>query len=162
MKKVLVLTFFAAVLLTACLKTTNTTPTVTDCVPVSPATEEPTIKTFTGADSIAFTKDTSYIYYHISDSGTGAVANTTIFFTYTASLLNGTVLSTATTPVTSAVVNLIQGFQDMKRFYKKGAHIILVIPSSLAYGCQGVVQNNVYVIPPNSVVYYDFTITDVQ
>ncbi len=162
MRKVFVVVIVAAALLVACLKSVTNTPTNLDCTPVPPGTEDATIKSFCGADTIKYTKDTSYIYYHIVDSGTGSVAATTIFFTYTAKLLNGTVVSQSTTPIGSPIVNLILGFGDLARFYKKGARIIMVIPSSLAYGCEGVVQNSTYVIQPNSILYYDVTITDVQ
>ncbi|HWB25337.1 MAG TPA: FKBP-type peptidyl-prolyl cis-trans isomerase [Chitinophagaceae bacterium] len=163
MKKVLVITIIVSALLAACLKNVTNTPITTDCIPVAPAAEEATIKSFCGADTITYTKDTSYIYYHIVDSGTGALAATTIFFTYKAVLLNGTVISQSNEPNSSPIVNLIKGFQDMARFYKKGARIIMVIPSSLAYSCQGVVSTSgSYTIQPNTILYYDVSITDVQ
>lgn len=162
MKKVLVFTLVVGAVLAGCLKGNNTSPIVTDCTPVSDTAEEPTIKAFADKDTIAYTRDTSFVYYHIVDSGTGNPAPTTMFARYNAKLLSGTELSTAPTPQSLTIVNLIQGVQDLRRFYKKGARIIMIIPSSLAYGCQGSIQNNTYVIPPNSIVYFDFTIQDVQ
>lgn len=151
----------AASAFAACIKSSNP-PVTSDCVSVAPSVEESTIKAFTNADTISYTKDTSYIYYHIVDSGSGQVAPTTIFFTYKVTLLNGTLIDQRTTPVSAAVTNLIKGFQYMSRFYKKGAHIILIIPSALGYGCEGAVSNGTYIIPPNSILYYNFTVTDVQ
>lgn len=164
MKKVLAIAASASVLFFSCLKTTGT-GTITTCTPVPPAQEQPTIKSFIGGDSSHFIKDTSYIYYNIKDTGTGTSASSSsiIFFTYSAALLNGTLVSESTVPVQQAVVNLITGFQDMARFFKKGTHIIMILPSSLAYGCAGVTnQTGQVVIPGNSIVYYDVKITDIQ
>jgi len=160
MKKIFVFVLAAAGF-AACIKS-NTPPVTTDCVSVAPSVEETSIKAFANADTLDYTKDTSYIYYSIIDSGSGPVAPTTIFFTYKVTLLSGTLIDQRTTPTSAAVSNLIKGFQYMKRFYKKGARISLIIPSALAYGCEGAVSNGTYIIPPNSVVYYNFTITDVQ
>jgi len=164
MKKVLAIAAAASALFFSCLKTTSSTPVVT-CTPVAPALEAPIIKSFLGADSGTYVKDTSYIFYNIKDSGTGASASSSsvIFFTYSAALLDGTLVSQSTVPVQQAVVNLITGFQDMARFFKKGTHIIMIIPSSLAYSCAGVTnQSGQVVIPSNSIVYYDVKITDIQ
>ncbi len=164
MKKVLAIAVAASALFFACLKTTNTPPVAT-CTPVAPALEAATIKSFLGNDSTTYTKDTSYIFYKIKDSGTGASAtgSSIIFFTYSAALLDGTLVSQSNVPVQQAVVNLITGFQDMARFFKKGSHIIMVIPSQLAYSCAGVTnQNGQVVIPSNAIVYYDVKITDIQ
>ena len=160
MKKLFVFVL-AASAFAACIKS-STPPVTNNCVSVAPSVEETSIKAFTNADTLDYTKDTSYIYYSIIDSGSGPVAPTTIFFTYKVALLNGTMIDQRTTPVNAAVSNLIKAFQYMSRFYKKGAHIVLVIPSSLAYGCEGAVSNGTYIIPPNSVLYYNITITDVQ
>ncbi|HVX49443.1 MAG TPA: FKBP-type peptidyl-prolyl cis-trans isomerase [Chitinophagaceae bacterium] len=165
MKKALVFTVFAvftAIIFAACLKNVTNTVATGDCTPVAPSSEEAAIKAFCNKDTATYTKDTSYIYYHIVDSGSGPVAATTIFFKYKATLLDGTLLSQSTQPTSYPIVNLIKGFQDMARFYKKGARLFLVIPSALAYSCEGAVSNGTYVIPPNSILYYDIEITDVQ
>jgi FKBP-type peptidyl-prolyl cis-trans isomerase len=51
----------------------------------------------------------------------------------------------------------------MARNFKKGTHIIMILPSFLAYGCSGATnQAGQVVIPSNSIVYYDVKITDIQ
>lgn len=160
MKKFLVFVL-AATAFAACIKS-NTPPTTSDCVPVAVSVEEPTIKSFTNADSVTYTRDTSGVYYHIVDSGTGAAAPTTIFFTYKLRLLNGTLVDSSVGIASGVVSNLIAGFKNIRGNFKKGARILSVIPSALSYGCQNVVNNGVVIIPANSIVRFDFTITDVQ
>lgn len=162
MKRTLVIALLSTVVFAACIKSNTNIPTTPDCVNVSATSDEATVKAYTNADTVEYTRDTSLIYYHVFDSGVGNVANSTIFFTYKASLVNGTLVSQSSTVLSSPIVNLITGFQYMKRLYKKGAHIKMVLPSILAYGCQGVLNGSAYIIPPNAVLIYDFNITDVQ
>lgn len=161
MKRTLVIALLSTMVFAACIKN-NTIPTTPACVNVSASSDEPAIKAYTNADTIAYTRDTSLVYYHVFDSGAGNAANSTIFFTYKASLINDSTVSQSTTVLSSPVINLIAGFQYMRRLYKKGAHIKMLIPSIWAYGCQGVLNGSTYLIPPNSVLVYDFVIKDVQ
>ena len=162
MKKVLAIAVVASSLLFSCFKNLNGTTVTSTCTPISDSAQENSIKAFCIADTVDFdkyVKDTNYVYYHLSDTGTGAAASSSsvIFFTYKATLLNKTLIDQSATPVQSAMVNLIPGFQLMSPFLKKGTHIQMVIPSSLAYGCEGSGQ-----IPSNAPLFYDVTITDVE
>src|SRR5690349_9897590 len=107
MKKVLVIAVAASAFLVSCLKNNVTTPPTNNCTNVTPAAEQATIQAFTNADSIDYTRDTSNVYFHVVDSGSGPVVYSTIFFKYKATLLNGTVISQSSQITSSPVVNLI-------------------------------------------------------
>jgi len=53
--------------------------------------------------------------------------------------------------------SLIEGWKIGIPLIKKGGRIKLIIPSALAYGCTGYAS-----IPPNTPLYFDVTLTDVQ
>ena len=73
-------------------------------------------------------------------------------------LLDGTVFdSHPTTPISSLLSDMIQGFQIGLPLIQKGGTIKLIIPSSLAYGCNGIGA-----VPGNSILYFDVELTDVQ
>lgn len=131
------------------------------CTPVSPQSEDAQIKAYASADGIAAVKHSSGIYYQIIDSGTGATPtmNSYVYITYTGKLLNGTQFDKASNADSTGwkLGSLIEGWQIGLSFIKKGGRIKLIIPSSLAYSCNGSGST----IPPNSVLYFDITLVDV-
>ncbi|MDQ6814871.1 MAG: FKBP-type peptidyl-prolyl cis-trans isomerase, partial [Bacteroidota bacterium] len=131
------------------------------CTPVTPLAEEPQILAYANANGITAVKHTNGIYYQIIDSGTGATPalNSNIYITYTAKLLNGTQFDQSTNADSTGWMlgSLIEGWQIGLPLIKKGGRIKLLIPSSLAYSCNGKGS----AIPPNSVLYFDITLVDV-
>ncbi len=158
MKKFLAFAIVVSVILIACVKGTTNTGTTTTCTNVDTTSEDPAIQTFCNKDSVTFKRDVSGVYYHITDTGTGvsATSASVINFTYTATLLNGTILGSGAAQ--QAISGLIEGFQLMDSYLKLNTHIEMVIPSSLAYGCTGAGT----VVPSNSVVSYDVIITAIE
>src|SRR5690349_24796732 len=75
---------------TACLKSSSSGV----CTPKSIASEEPTIVAYSSATGINATRDSSGLYYRIDSLGTGQAPalSSRVFVTYTARLLNGTVV----------------------------------------------------------------------
>lgn len=142
------------ILLSACVKG------VEPCRNVTVAAEEPQIITFCTNHGIDYSKDTSGLYYQVIDPGTGNAPSltSTISVTYNSTFLDGTILQNVTTPITGVLNQYITGWQIGLQKIKKGGHIKLVIPSSLAYGCGGYLGT----VPPNSVLYFDITLIDVQ
>ncbi|MEP6845343.1 MAG: FKBP-type peptidyl-prolyl cis-trans isomerase [Panacibacter sp.] len=129
------------------------------CTDVNPATEEPQIISFAASNGITATKDASGLYYQIINPGTTPMPdiNDTVSVTYTGKFIDGTIFAqSGSTPITSAVSGFIEGWKIGLQKIAKGGQIKLVIPSSLAYGCQGY-----YTIPPNAILYFDLTITEV-
>ena len=131
----------------------------TGCTPVKPEVEEPQILNYATKDSINAVKHSSGIYYQIINPGTGATPTATsrVSVTYTGKFLNDAKFDESTTPVSFSLNGVIEGWQIGIPLIKKGGRIKMIIPSAYAYGCNG---NGP--IPPNSVLFFDVTLLDVQ
>lgn len=154
MRNFLLLTCVLIVLCFACAKQDK------GCTPVNPAAEEPQILTYISANSINATKDdSSGIYYQIVEPGSGVAPTATsqISVSYVGKLLNGTVFDQHTSPVPFNLSSGIEGWQIGLPLIKKGGRIKLLIPSAYAYSCNGKGS-----IPPNSVLFFDIRLDDVQ
>lgn len=153
MKKVFVL---AAVpcLFFACVKTSD------PCTNVTPASEEPQILAYCGANGISYSKDPSGIYYQIIDPGTSPHPTITsvVSTTYSGKLLNGSVVDSSSTALSFPLNQLVVGWQIGLQLIGKGGHIKMVVPSSLCYGCNGAPPT----VPGNSILYFDITLVDIK
>jgi FKBP-type peptidyl-prolyl cis-trans isomerase len=116
---------------------------------------------FCSTNNITYTQHGSGLFYQILAQGSGVTPtlNSKIYITYTGTLLNGTVFDTQTSASTTgwALNSLIEGMRIGLPLIQKGGHIKLVIPSSLAYGCNGITN-----IPSNTPIFFDVTLVDVQ
>ncbi|MBS1731106.1 MAG: FKBP-type peptidyl-prolyl cis-trans isomerase [Bacteroidetes bacterium] len=153
MKKIFPI-FLIPVLLFGCVKG------VEPCTNVTVDVEEPSMITFCTDHNIIYTKDPTGLFYQIINPGSGdaPVLTSSITVTYTSTFLDGTPLQTVSTPITGVLNQYITGWQIGLQKIKKGGEIKLVIPSSLAYGCGGYLGT----VPPNSVLYFDIKLIDVQ
>ena len=151
MKSLLVI-FSLALLATGCLKSTNGSV----CTDVSPATEEPTIQAYCTANFINATKDSSGLYYQIISPGTAPMPdlNDSVYVNYTGKYLTGTVFDQSSAPIGFILGQLIPGWVIGLEKIGAGGQMKLVVPSSLAYGCQGYGP-----IQPNTVLYFDLMVT---
>ena len=95
------------------------------CTPATVASEQAAMVAYCTTDSINYTIHSSGILYQIINPGTG------------------------NTPSLSDSIKI--GLP----LIKKGGHIKLVIPSSLAYGCSGYGT-----IPPNTPLFFDINLID--
>ena len=103
----------------------------------------------------------SGLYYEILSPGSGTVFtdNSKISITYVGKMLNGVefdrqeIANNPAWPLTG----LIDGWRQGIPLIKKGGHIRLIIPSSLAYGCEPY-----RTLPGNAVLYFDIQLVDVQ
>ncbi len=152
MKKIFPI-FLLPILLAGCVK--GTAP----CTDATVASEKNYIVQFCTDKSIAYTIDPSGLYYQVLDPGTGDSPSltSTITVSYNSTFLDGTTLQNTSAPITGVLNQYIAGWQIGLQKIKKGGHILLVIPSSLAYGCGGYLGT----VPPNSVLYFDITLIDV-
>lgn len=130
------------------------------CKNVSPSSEEAQITAFAAANGITAVKHGSGMYYQIVSQGSGATPglNSTVTITYTGKRLDGSTFDQATNPVSYKLSDFIEGWKVGLPLIQKGGHIKLIVPSSMAYGCNGYPP----VIGGNSVLYFDIQLIDVQ
>lgn len=133
----------------------------TGCLPVSPDSEKSQLITFCSTNNISYTQLSSGLFYQILSQGAGVTPtlNSKVYITYTGTLLNGTVFDAQTSASATgwALSSLIEGMRIGLPLIQKGGHIKLVIPSALAYGCNGIAN-----IPSNTPIFFDVTLVDVQ
>jgi FKBP-type peptidyl-prolyl cis-trans isomerase FkpA len=131
------------------------------CVPKTPASEVGSLNAYCAGNGITPTVDPSGLFYQILDPGTGATAsvNSKVFITYTGKLVNGTIFDQqSNSSLTGWVLSkLIEGWRVGIPKIKVGGHILLVVPSSMGYGCEGYGA-----IPANSILFFDVTLVDIQ
>lgn len=129
------------------------------CTAVKPETEEPQILAYIASDSIHAAKHSSGIYYEIVNPGTGISPsqNSNVTVTYTGKFLNGNTFDKSTSPVSFRLGRVIEGWQIGIPLIKNGGRIKLLIPSAYGYGCNGSGS-----IPPNSVLFFDVSLVNVQ
>ncbi len=123
--------------------------------------EAPEIRDFCEANEMDYTIDQYGIYYQIIDQGSGytPTSDSKITVTYTSKFLNNSLLDEqTTTPVSDYLNKFIEGWQIAIPYIQEGGRIRMVIPSSLCYGCNGFTG----VVPPNTPIYYDLVLIDVQ
>jgi FKBP-type peptidyl-prolyl cis-trans isomerase FkpA len=156
--KKLVLPFFLLFVLFAnlnCLKSS------TACTPKTPASEAASMQAYCAGNGITPSTHSSGLLYQVLDPGTGATpsANSTIFITYVGKLTDGTIFDQqSNSSLTGWPLNqLIEGWRTGIPLIKKGGHILLVVPSAMAYGCSGYGA-----IPSNAILFFDITLVDVQ
>jgi FKBP-type peptidyl-prolyl cis-trans isomerase FkpA len=140
---------------TGCLKSGNDN----GCQAVAPETEAPRMMAYCDSAGINYTRLSNGLFYQVIDAGSGIAPtlDSKISISYKGMLLNGTVFDNQPTPVDYFLKNLIDGWKSGLPLIKKGGRIKLVIPSYLGYGCTGAGP-----IAPNSILYFDITLADVQ
>jgi FKBP-type peptidyl-prolyl cis-trans isomerase FkpA len=147
---------FAALVFVSCKKNNDS-----GCSPVDPASEAGQMAAFCNANGIMYTVDSNGIYYQIIDQGAGSTPNlnSVVTVTYTTSTLDGTLIEDkSTTPVTVPLNQFIEGWRIAIPYLQKGGHMKMVVPSALAYGCTGIAG----IIPPNTPLYFDIVLVNVE
>jgi FKBP-type peptidyl-prolyl cis-trans isomerase FkpA len=146
------------ILLTACGKS----PTSSACNDTDPAKDSTTLLFFAKTHGIGPLKDTLGLYYQVIAQGSGATPapNSTIFVTYTGTLMDSTVFDSQSDASKTgfSLGNLIPGWQIGLPKIQVGGHIKLLIPSKYGYGCVGSGAS----IPPNSPIFFDITLVSIQ
>lgn len=128
------------------------------CTPKPVASEQTVMVNYEVSNGINATVHPSGLHYEIISPGTGTPPDLTktVSVTYTGKLLDGTIFDSATSPFTYALNGFIEGWKIGLQLIGEGGSIKLVIPSSMAYGCEGAGS-----IPPDSVLYFEITLVDV-
>ncbi len=124
------------------------------------------IKNYLAANNLTgFQKTASGLYYLIVRPGVGTTPvtdNSYVNCNYTFSLLNGFVFNqynTTGAPAQLEVPDLIPGVKEaFKSFATTGTNMTVIMPSSLAYGANGIQSQN---LPGNSCVRFDVQVFNV-
>lgn len=164
MKKIILIIVVVAssLYIISCGKSSDT-GSGTTCTNTLVTADSAALLSFAGSNSITTTKDPSGLYYQIITSGTGTttpIGNSLIEVSYKGTLLNGKVFDSTAAGKTATfpLYNLIAGWQIAIPKIKAGGRIKMLVPSALAYGCQGAGTT----IAPNTPIYFDVTLVGVQ
>jgi FKBP-type peptidyl-prolyl cis-trans isomerase FkpA len=130
---------------------------------IAPTSEKDSVQAYLTANNIQATRDTSGLFYQISNPGTGtakAELCSQITINYAGKLANGTIFDQSSGAVFQ-LGTLIEGWKKGIPLLRKGGQIRLYIPPSLGYGNTDVKdRNNVVVIPGKSILIFDITLID--
>ena len=102
----------------------------------------------------------SGLYYVVNNTGNGDIPdiNSIVTVAYKGTLADGTIFDqSGASGATFPLVNVIQGWQEGIPLFSEGGSGILIIPSALGYGSQGVGS-----IPANSVLIFEVTLLNVD
>ncbi len=144
--------FFGMIFWISCNKDTS-------CTPKTVASEVATMQNFASANGLTVQAHSSGILYQIVNPGSGLTPTLTsrVSVRYTGKLMNGIIFDSNTgVPVQFLLNQVIAGWQLGLPLIKKGGTIRLIIPSSLAYGC-----NATGPIPGDAVLYFEIELVDV-
>jgi FKBP-type peptidyl-prolyl cis-trans isomerase FkpA len=127
---------------------------------VAPVNEQQAVKDYLNTSNVSTAlKDSSGFYYQIVGSGEGNGSPglcSQVELSYTGQLTNGHVFEQTTTAFTLG--SSIEGLRKGLPLIKKGGHIKLYIPPTLAYGSKDIKDNNgTVIIPANSILVFDIT-----
>jgi FKBP-type peptidyl-prolyl cis-trans isomerase FkpA len=127
---------------------------------VAPVAEQQAVKDYLTSNNITTAlKDSTGFYYEIVNSGDGNGTPglcSQVELVYTGQLTSGHIFDQATTAFTLGAT--IEGFRKGLPLIKKGGHIKLYIPPTLAYGNTDVKDNSgTVIIPANSILIFDIT-----
>jgi FKBP-type peptidyl-prolyl cis-trans isomerase FkpA len=144
---------------TACLDTTAPPAYAT----VANTTFEPSL----GVDLANSTKTDAGVYYRDITVGTGPVIAPAqdSYMYYHGYLSNGTEFDKVVPPAPPAHFvtgqgSLIPGFEIGLDGMRLGGRRQIIVPPALAYGLTDVTRNGAVVVPSNSVLVFDVTLTD--
>jgi FKBP-type peptidyl-prolyl cis-trans isomerase FkpA len=146
----LITSFFSA-----CLKETKG-----GCKPATPQSEEGAIQAYAASNGISAVKHSTGLFYEILSEGTGTrpTLNSVVGITYTGKTTNNVIFDQSTTQKDWPLDRLIAGWQIGLPLIKEGGSIILLVPSSMAYGCESPSPQ----IPSNSILVFNINLLDVK
>jgi FKBP-type peptidyl-prolyl cis-trans isomerase FkpA len=128
---------------------------------VAPVSEQQAVKAFLDSNSVySATKDAAGFYYEVFEDGDGNSPNlcSQVELSYTGKLTSGATFEQASTAFTLG--STIEGFRKGLPIIKKGGHIKLYIPPSLAYGSKEIKDSSgKVIIPANSILIFDISLT---
>jgi len=124
------------------------------------AKDEEIIQTYISDNKLDAKATGSGLYYVIKTQGTGQQPSSasTVRVIYKGYLTDGSVFDQSSgAGFTTALKDVIKGWQEGIPYFKKGGKGILLIPSALGYGSQATSK-----IPANSVLIFDIELMEVN
>lgn len=161
MRKIIVVITVIALLSGSCLKKTSGCAYSEQNITAS-ASEQQAVEDYLTSQSITAEKHSSGMYYKIVSAGSGGSPHicSQVQVSYSGKLTNGTVFDSNTNFVYDLGA-LIEGWKKGIPLIQKGGHILLYIPPSLGYGASDIKNGSgVVVIPANSILVFDITLTN--
>jgi FKBP-type peptidyl-prolyl cis-trans isomerase FkpA len=133
------------------------------------AADDKIISEYAAKKGLTLQKTSTGVYYQITTPGAGPMAavGQELSMKYTGMTLDGTKFDSNVDPAfqhtepfkfTLGEGRVIPGWDDGLTVFNKGAKGVLVIPSALAYGAQGMPPK----IAPNSVLHFDVELLDMK
>jgi FKBP-type peptidyl-prolyl cis-trans isomerase FkpA len=148
----------------ACFKSDNGC-SFTDNNVVAPAAEQADVENYLSANGITTAeKHPAGFYYEIVTAGTGTkpALCSIITVAYTGTLTNGNVFDTQQS-LSFQLGSLIEGWRKGVPLIQRGGSIRLYLPPSLGYGNVDVKnEQDVVVVPANSILIFDIDLLDIQ
>lgn len=129
------------------------------CTPVSVESEKAVMKKYATDNNYTMITEANGLMYEILTQGTGLpiTSNSSIKMKYIGKKMSGQQFDAATTSQFTAVNQFIIGFQQGLIKLNSGGKIRLIMPSSLAYGC------NPYVIElRNQPLFFEVEVLEAQ
>ena len=141
-----------------CVKGTTSDP----CTNKTPQSEEAAIIAYATAHNYSMTKHPSGMYYQVVHPGNGAIPLPTsrIYVRYTGRLISSdAIFDSQTNPQFTGWVleSLIPGWQLGLPQIAVGGTVRLIVPSSLAYGC-----NPYLTLPGDAVLFFEIELVEIQ
>ncbi|HVM88335.1 MAG TPA: FKBP-type peptidyl-prolyl cis-trans isomerase [Puia sp.] len=157
MKKLL-LAFVTFGIIAYVLSCTKTTSGYVSCTGPTAASDSTVLLAYANAHGITAVADTSWLYYQIIDTGSGATpyGRSKITVNYVGKYLTGVNFDSTASPATFELDSLIPAWQYGIPKIRAGGHIKLLVPSALAFGCTG--NGN---IQPNTPLFFDVNLISV-
>ena len=128
---------------------------------VAPVSEQQAVKNYLDSLSIySVAKDAAGFYYTVVEDGDGSSPNlcSQVELSYTGKLVSGTVFEQKSTAFTLG--SSIEGLRKGIPLIKKGGHMKLYIPPTLAYGSKEIKDEaGKVIIPANSILIFDISLT---
>jgi FKBP-type peptidyl-prolyl cis-trans isomerase FkpA len=129
---------------------------------IASSSEQQDLSNYLAANSITTaTKFTNGMYYQVVSSGTGGSPNlcSQVTVNYNGQLTNGTTFDSET-GIKLTLGALIEGWKTGLPLIQKTGHIKLFIPPSLGYGSTDIKDGSTVIIPANSILIFDISLTD--
>jgi FKBP-type peptidyl-prolyl cis-trans isomerase FkpA len=160
MKKLLIVFILGALVAVTngCVKGSSLTP----CTNKTPQSEQADMLAYAAAQGFNMSLHPNGMYYEVVNPGSGAIALETsrIFVRYTGRLISSNAIfdQQQNHTLTGWTLNtLIQGWQVGVPLIQVGGKIRLIVPSSLAYGCQPYSS-----LPGNAVLFFEIELVEIQ